>query len=122
MNSQILQLANELERIFRNSEEYTSLKKLLQEIYSDPVAKQLFDQFNRFQIQIQRKQMMGQQITNVEKEQLNQMLSMIQQNKKIVNLLEADQRANTLLMDISNIITKPMEEIYGKLDIENVNR
>lgn len=122
MNSQILQLANELERIFRNSEEYTSLKKLLQEVYSDPVAKQLFDQFNRFQIQIQRKQMMGQQITNVEKEQLNQMLSMIQQNKKIVNLLEADQRANTLLMDISNIITKPMEEIYGKLDIENVNR
>jgi cell fate (sporulation/competence/biofilm development) regulator YlbF (YheA/YmcA/DUF963 family) len=110
----LFDLAYDFERIFRNSEEYTRLKRLFKEVNTDPAAMQLFNKFNHLQIELQNKQMMGQKVMKQEVEDFQKTLAVVQQNEKIVKLMEADQRVNILIMKLNKIITKPLEEIYGK--------
>ena len=65
------------------------------------------------QIELQNKQMMGQKVMKQEVEDFQKTLAVVQQNEKIVKLMEADQRVNILIMKLNKIITKPLEEIYG---------
>lgn len=42
-----------------------------------------------------------------------QVVELVQQNEDINKLMEEEQRLNTVISDISQIITKPLEELYG---------
>ncbi len=46
-------------RIFRESDEYKSLQRLCMELNKDPQAKQIFNQMNHLNSQLQQKQMTG---------------------------------------------------------------
>jgi cell fate (sporulation/competence/biofilm development) regulator YlbF (YheA/YmcA/DUF963 family) len=106
----------DLEKEFRKSDEYTSLKRLFTEVNADPATKQLFNKFNNLQIELQQKQMMGQKIMQQEVEAFQKTAAVVQQNEKIAKLVEADQRVNMLIMEFNKIITKPLEEIYGSFE------
>lgn len=110
----LFDLAYDFERIFRNSEEYTRLKRLFKEVSTDPVAMPLFSKFNHLQMELLNKEMMGQKVMKQEMDDFQKTLAHVQQNEKIVKLLEADQRVNVLITKLNKIITKPLEEIYGK--------
>ncbi|RBW69347.1 YlbF family regulator [Bacillus taeanensis] len=105
--------AYELEKALRNSEEFQTLKKLHQEVEQDEVAKKLFASFRQLQIDLQQKQMMGQQLSEEEVEKAQQQLQLVQQHETIGNLLNAEQRLSQAISDINKIITNPLEEIYG---------
>jgi cell fate (sporulation/competence/biofilm development) regulator YlbF (YheA/YmcA/DUF963 family) len=109
----LFDLAYDFERIFRNSEEYTRLKRLFKEVNTDPTAMQLFNKYNHLQSELLNKQMMGQKVMKQEIDDFQKTLAHVQQNEKIVKLLEADQHVNILITKLNKIITKPLEEIYG---------
>ena len=104
-----------LETAIRQSNEYVLLKQLYNEVNTDPVAKQMFDQFRQIQMNLQQKQMMGQNISEEEVQQAQTTVARVQQNEKISRLMEAEQRMSTVIGELNQVIMKPLEELYSKL-------
>ncbi|MEH7884572.1 YlbF family regulator [Bacillus sp. JJ1609] len=105
--------AYELEKAIRNSSEYTNLKNLYDAVNSDETAKKMFESFRNIQMQLQEKQMMGQEITQEEVEQAQKTVALVQQHEKISQLMEAEQRMSMVIAELNQIIMKPLEELYG---------
>jgi cell fate (sporulation/competence/biofilm development) regulator YlbF (YheA/YmcA/DUF963 family) len=108
--------AYELGNAIRNSDEYITLKKLYDEVNADESAKQMFEKFRNMQMELQQKQMAGQEIQQGEIAQAQILVSDVQQNEKISKLMEAEQRMSTIVNELNQIVLKPLEEIYGSID------
>ncbi|MCY8157964.1 YlbF family regulator, partial [Bacillus licheniformis] len=65
------------------------------------------------QLNLQQKQMNGEDITQEEVEQAQKSVALVQQHEKISQLMEAEQRMSMLIADLNKIIMKPLEELYG---------
>ena len=61
--------AYDLEKALRNSDEYSRLRGLYDQVNADESAKRMFDNFRNVQLQLQQKQMSGEEITQEEVEQ-----------------------------------------------------
>lgn len=105
--------AYDLEQALRQSEEYSRLKNLYDEVNGDPSAKKMFDNFRDIQLNLQQKQMNGEDITQEEVEQAQKSVALVQRHEKISRLMEAEQRMSMLIADLNKIIMKPLEELYG---------
>lgn len=106
--------AYELEKSIRESEEFKNLKEAYEAVMNDETAKQMFENFRDTQTQLQEKQMQGQEISEEEVEKARQVVELVQQHEDISKLMEQEQRLNLVINDVSQIITKPLEELYGK--------
>ncbi|MDP4083952.1 MAG: YlbF family regulator [Bacillota bacterium] len=107
--------AHDLEKVIRESDEYKQLKQAYAEVNVDAQAKQMFDHFRQIQMNIQQKQMMGQDISQPEVEQAQKMVALVQQNDKISKLMQAEQRMSMIIGDLNQVIMKPLEELYGEM-------
>ncbi|WP_099157350.1 YlbF family regulator [Virgibacillus ndiopensis] len=114
--------AYELEKAIRESDEFKSLKEAYDAVMSDESAKQMFDNFRNTQMALQEKQMQGQEITEEEVEKARQVVELVQQHNDISKLMEQEQRLNLVINDVSRIITKPLEELYGDPSEENTEQ
>lgn len=107
--------AYEMEKAIRNSAEYLMLKSLYDEVNADSSAKEMFENFRNMQMQLQQKQMMGEDITQQEIERAQQVVALVQQHSKISQLMEAEQRMSMIIAELNKIILKPLEELYGPM-------
>ncbi len=108
--------AYELEKAIRNSDEYKMLKKQFAEVNGDESAKQMFEKFRHIQMDLQQKQMMGQEIPQEEIAQVQILVADVQKNEKISKLMEAEQRMSMIITELNQIILKPLDEVYGSLN------
>lgn len=104
-----------LETAIRQSDEYVLLKQMYNEVNADPAAKQMFDHFRQIQMNLQQKQMMGQDISEQEVQQAQATVAQVQQNEKIGHLMQAEQRMSMIIGELNQVIMKPLEELYGKM-------
>jgi cell fate (sporulation/competence/biofilm development) regulator YlbF (YheA/YmcA/DUF963 family) len=105
--------AYELEKALRESEEFKTLKDLAAKVNEDPASKQLFDSFRAVQMDLQQKQMSGQQISEEEITKAQQQVELIRQHEVISKLMEQEQHLSMVINDVNKIILSPLEEIYG---------
>src|SRR5699024_11821959 len=105
--------AYELQNSIRESDDFQALKEAFEKVMADPSSKQMIDNFRYTQLTLQEKQMQGQDITEEEVEKARNVVELVQQHPDISNLMEKEQRLNTVINDLSQIITKPLEELYG---------
>ncbi len=112
MSINLLNYAYELEKALRNSEEFLQLKDKYDAVLNDANAKSLFDEFRNVQIQLQQKQMTGEEITQEEVQQAQLLAVEIQQNEQVTELMEAEQRMSLAIQELNKIIMKPLEELY----------
>ncbi|QHQ82458.1 YlbF family regulator [Bacillus subtilis] len=105
--------AYDLEKALRHSEEYSTLKNLYDEVNADESSKRMFENFRDIQVNLQQKQMTGQEITQEEVEQAQKTVALFQQHDKISQLMEAEQRVSVLIGELNKVIMKPLEELYG---------
>src|SRR5690625_4589490 len=105
--------AYDLEKAIRGSEEFQQLKESFEAVMNDPSAKKMFEDFRDTQMALQEKQMQGLDISQEDVEKAQQIVELVQQHKDISKLMETEQRLNLVINDISRIITKPLEELYG---------
>ena len=105
--------AYDLEKAIRACDEYQQLKKCYDNLEQDETGKKMFANFRNLQIELQKKQMQGEQITREEAQSAQRQLQMIQQHQGISKLMEAEQRMSMVINDLNKIITKPLEELYG---------
>jgi len=112
--SNVYDKAHELAKVFKEGEDFKQLKQLHEEVSSDPAAHNMLENFRKVQIELQQKQMQGMQITEEEVTQAQQQFELVQQHEVISKLMEAEQRVSVLIGDLNQIITEPLEELYGK--------
>jgi cell fate (sporulation/competence/biofilm development) regulator YlbF (YheA/YmcA/DUF963 family) len=105
--------AYDLENAIRESEEFKGLKEAFEAVMNDASAKKMFDDFRNTQLELQQKQMQGMDISEEEIEKARQVVELVQQHEDISKLMEQEQRLNQVINEISQIITKPLEELYG---------
>lgn len=108
--------AYEMEKAIRQSDEYKQLKQMYDEVNADESAKRMFENFRDIQMQLQQKQMMGQEITQEEVDQAQKTVALVQQHEKISRLMQAEQRMGMIIGEINQLIMKPLEELYGKME------
>ena len=116
MTTNLYDYAYELEKAMRNSEEYVHLLKMHEEVAKDEQAKEMFDQFRNVQMQLQQKQMSGQDITEDEVMEAQVIANQVQENEKVSRLMEAEQRMSMAIADLNKIIMKPLDELYGSMN------
>ncbi|MBG9810992.1 YlbF family regulator [Priestia endophytica] len=115
----VYDVAYELEKAVRESDDYKNLKKLYDEVNADESAKRLFDNFRNMQLELQQKQMTGQEISEEEVQKAQQTVAIIQQHEAISKLMEAEQRMSVLVQELNKVIMKPLEELYGNPEESN---
>lgn len=111
--SNIYDRAYDLEKAITESDEFTTLKGSFEAVMNDEIAKKMFENFRDTQMQLQEKQMQGEEITEEEIEEARKVVEAVQQHEGISTLMEAEQRLNTVINDVSRIITSQLEELYG---------
>ncbi|MEQ6377256.1 YlbF family regulator [Bacillaceae bacterium S4-13-58] len=114
MSKNTYDIANDMEKAIRESDEFKSLKQAFDAVMGDESTRRMFDDFRDTQLELQQKQMQGLEITEEEVEKARKVVEVVQQNPVISKLMEEEQRLNVLINDISTIITKPLEELYGQ--------
>lgn len=105
--------AYDLERAIRNSYEFIDLKKMYDAVNADEAARRMFENFRNIQMQLQQKQMMGEDITQEEVEHAQKTVALVQQHDTIGRLMEAEQRMSVIINELNQIIMKPLEELYS---------
>jgi cell fate (sporulation/competence/biofilm development) regulator YlbF (YheA/YmcA/DUF963 family) len=116
MSVNLYDVAYEVEKAIRVSEEYKTLKQMYDEVNGDPTSKQMFENFRDVQLQLQQKQMMGEEISQDEVEQAQKLVQLVQQHDKISKLMESEQRMSMMIGELNKIIMKPLEELYGSME------
>ncbi|MED1864666.1 YlbF family regulator [Fictibacillus nanhaiensis] len=117
--SNVYDVAYDLEKALRNSEDFTALKQSYDEVNNNPETKELFGKFRDIQVNLQQKQMNGQEVTPEEIEEAQKLFADVQQNETISKLMAAEQRMSMIINDLNKVITKPLEELYGPMVEEN---
>ena len=115
MSVNLYDAAYTLEKSIRQSDEYKHLQQMYHEVNADPAAKNMFDNFRQIQMNLQQKQMMGQEISEQEIQQAQATAALVQQNEKISRLMQAEQRMSMIIGELNQVIMKPLEELYGNL-------
>ena len=105
--------AYDLEKAIRDSEEFKGLKAAFEAVMGDSTAKKTFEEFRDTQMELQQKQMQGLEITEEKVEKARNVVELVQQHEAISQLMEQEQRLNMVINELSQIITKPLEELYG---------
>ncbi|OEH92934.1 YlbF family regulator [Bacillus solimangrovi] len=105
--------AYELEKAVRESDDFQELKAVYAEVNEDESARTMFENFRNIQLDLQRKQMQGEEITEEEVLKAQQVVELVQQHEKISKLMEVEQRMSLVVNELNKIIMKPLEELYG---------
>ncbi|MDQ0337971.1 cell fate (sporulation/competence/biofilm development) regulator YlbF (YheA/YmcA/DUF963 family) [Caldalkalibacillus uzonensis] len=104
--------AHQLAQAVKESNEFQTLKSLQAQVNAEETIKRMFENFRQKQLELHMKQMQGQQITEQEKQQIQQLFNTVQLNPTISKLLEAEQRLNVMLEDVMKIVMEPTKEFY----------
>ena len=108
--------ANELEQTLRESNEYNKIKEQYEKVNAEKKKKKLFDEFREVQLDLQNKQMQGEEISEVDIARAQKSAQEIEQNETISELMQAEQAMSQLIQDLNRVIMKPLEDIYGSLE------
>lgn len=114
--SNIYDKAYELEKAIRESDEFKNLEAAYETVMNEDSSKKLFESFRDTQLALQEKQMQGEEITEEELDQARKVVELVQQQPDISKLMEQEQRLHLVINDVSRIITKSLEELYGMVD------
>lgn len=112
MSENLYDIANNLESNLRQSEQYTELKNAYQVVKDTPASQALFDRFRVMQLDLQQKQVQGQEITETEVETAQKLAQEVQENEHISALIESEQRMSVVINDLNEIITRPLRDLY----------
>lgn len=115
MSENLYDVAYNLEKALRESDDFKELKRLYDEVNADEIAGKMFENFRNIQLNLQKKQMAGEEITQEEITQAQKSVQLVQQHEKISQLMAAEQRLSMVVAELNKIIMKPLEEMYGSL-------
>lgn len=108
----IYDTANQLERELRESEQFQDLKASFDRLKENQEAYSLFKEFQGLQQALQQKMMAGQEMTEEEAQQAQELSQKIQQDPIVSELLQKEQAFSLVANDLNRIIMGPVRDLY----------
>ncbi|ABJ67734.1 YlbF family regulator [Pediococcus pentosaceus] len=108
----IYDTANQMEQEIRQTSEYKSLQEAFAEVRKDEHASALYSKFQDVQSNLQQKQMNGEELTEEEIKNVHEIADQIEKVDLIKDLMDKERNMNQLFSDVSQIIVKPIQELY----------
>ncbi|MGX6980140.1 YlbF family regulator [Vagococcus elongatus] len=112
MTVNIYDSANQIEKEIRQLPEFLALKDAFNEVKEDAEAFDLFKKFQNLQISFQEKQMSGEEFTDEDAKQAQELTEKVQASPKINDLMMKEQAFSTIVNDLNRIIMTPVKELY----------
>jgi cell fate (sporulation/competence/biofilm development) regulator YlbF (YheA/YmcA/DUF963 family) len=113
----VYDLANNLEKELKESEEYEKYLEKRKKVLSNKKTKEMLLDFQQEQMKLQAKKMSGEDLSEEDTEKLEELRELIDLNSDIKEYLQAEYRVNILLNDIQKIVFGDLE-----LGIEEENK
>ncbi|MBY0222807.1 YlbF family regulator [Mammaliicoccus sciuri] len=103
---------NKLESTLRKTDEYLAVKSAMEDVKSDEEARVLFESFREIQMNLQQKQMAGEEIAGEELEHAQKTAQLAQENPKIMTMLTAEMKLSELIEEVNRVVLKPVQDLY----------
>ncbi|MFD0896140.1 YlbF family regulator [Loigolactobacillus binensis] len=105
--------ANKLEGELRQIDEFAALQAAYNAMKQNKPAYDMFKQFQKINIELQQKQMQGQELGDAEIKQAHDLAEKVGQFKEVQALMEKEKAMSQIMDDLNQIITKPVQELYA---------
>ncbi|WP_048000595.1 YlbF family regulator [Lactiplantibacillus herbarum] len=109
----IYDTANQLEQELRQTKEFKALQAAYAAMKTNDSAFALFKDFQEIQMQLSQKQMNGEELTDDEVQKAHELADKVGNVDEIKSLMGKERDLNQLMNDLNQIITKPVQELYG---------
>ncbi|WP_153721002.1 YlbF family regulator [Sporosarcina cascadiensis] len=103
---------NKLESTLRKTDQYVEVKAAMEDVKSDEEARVLFESFREIQMNLQQKQMAGEEIAGEELEHAQKTAQLAQENPKIMAMLTAEMKLSELIEEVNRVVLKPVQDLY----------
>lgn len=108
----IYDTANQLEREIRQLPEFKALTEAYGEVKADEEAYQIFKAFQDLQMKLQDKSMKGEEFSEDDAKEAQDMAQKVQSKEVINKMLEKEQTLSLVINDLNRIIMTPLHELY----------
>jgi len=106
---------NALEATFRKTPEFEALQAAVEVVKNDEEALNVFKNFRKIQIELQKKQLAGEDLLEDELVYAQKAAQLAQQNEKISAMLEAEMTLSKVIEEVNRILIKPIQGLYEGL-------
>jgi|AntRauTorckE6833_2_1112554.scaffolds.fasta_scaffold00175_3 cell fate (sporulation/competence/biofilm development) regulator YlbF (YheA/YmcA/DUF963 family) len=106
----VYDLANRMARQIKKSDEYKEYLKKREKVVSNEKTKEMLLDFQQEQMKLQAKQLSGEDLSEEEKEKLENLRELVELNSNLKQYLQAEYKVNVMLNDIQKIV-------FGDLDL-----
>lgn len=107
--------ANELSRQLRETQEYQGLEKAFQALKADSDTFDTFKKFQQAQADAQQKQMTGQQPSEDEIKNIQNLAKEVSGKKVVQDLMNQERQMDNMLQQLNKTITSPIQELYSEI-------
>ena len=103
--------ANKLAGEIKTSEEYLNYKKIKEQIESNNELKTKIDEFEKTRYEVQVLAMQGKEANEEKNRKLQEMYTILIQNKEIKEYFDLEVKFNVMLADINKIIAESVQDV-----------
>ena len=111
MSQKLYDLANELQRTFRQLPEYQAVAAVRNEINQDELAKELLDSYVAFNQSLQVKAQMGQLPDQDDQKRLQEFQEQLEGNELIRTYFEKQQTLSVYVSDLERLVFQPLQDL-----------
>ena len=111
----IYDTANELSRQLRETQEYQGLKKAFEALKADSDTFDTFKKFQQARADAQHKQMTGQQPTDDEIKNIQNLAKEVSGKKVVQDLMNQERQVDSMLQQLNKTITSPIQDLYSEV-------
>jgi len=101
--------AHKLARAIKDSEEYQNFQEARKKVKEDSTRIELLQDFQQQIIKVRSKEMRGEEVSEEEKQRLNELQNLIEMNQPVKRFLQAQSRLSTMINDIEEILFGDLE-------------
>ncbi|RCW82968.1 cell fate (sporulation/competence/biofilm development) regulator YlbF (YheA/YmcA/DUF963 family) [Halanaerobium sp. DL-01] len=105
----VYDIARRLERKIKDSDEYQEYTELRKKVMGKKGSREMLLDYQNLMMELQTKQLSGQEISEEEKEKLNNLNNFIEINNNVKKYLEAEYKLSVMLNDLQKIIFSDIE-------------
>ncbi|MCD2256640.1 YlbF family regulator [Agrilactobacillus fermenti] len=112
MAANIYDTANQLEQELQQTDEFLALQKAFADMKKDDFAFATFKKFQDKQLELQQKQMNGEEFSDEDVQSMQGMSEQLSKFDTINNLMDQERKMSALMDELNRIISKPIADIY----------
>ena len=102
---------HELARQLKQSREYIEYKEMKDIVYANPELKEKVEEFEKIRYETQLLEIQGEQQTEEKMKRLQELYTILLENKDIKKFFDTEVRFNVMLADINKIIGDAVKDV-----------